>query len=93
MFEPAKFIEASLPKLRAQIGSKGALIALSGGVDSTVAAALVNKAIGKQLRALFLDTGFMREGEPQQVKAKMAEIGIDVEIRDVSEEFFEALTG
>ncbi|MFA6035474.1 MAG: GMP synthase, partial [Candidatus Micrarchaeia archaeon] len=49
--------------------------------------------IGKQLRALFLDTGFMREGEPQQVKAKMAEIGIDVEIRDVSEEIFEALTG
>jgi len=93
MFEPAKFIEGSLPKLRAQIGSRGALIALSGGVDSTVAAALVNKAIGKQLRALFLDTGLMREGEPEQVREKMHEIGIDVEVRDVSEEFFEALTG
>jgi GMP synthase (glutamine-hydrolysing) len=93
MFDAPKFIENSLPKLRAQIGNGKALVALSGGVDSSVAAALVNKAIGKQLKAIFLDTGFMREGEPAQVKMRMKEIGIDVEIRNVADEFMAALSG
>ncbi|MDO8340252.1 MAG: ATP-binding protein [Candidatus Burarchaeum sp.] len=93
MFDAAKFIEASLPKLRAQAGEHDALIALSGGVDSSVAAALMNKAIGKHLKALLLDTGFMREGEPGQVKAMMKAAGITVEVRDVSGEFFAALKG
>jgi GMP synthase (glutamine-hydrolysing) len=93
MFEAAKFIEASLPKLRAQVGEHDALIALSGGVDSSVAAALMNKAIGKQLKALLLDTGFMRQDEPEQVKAMMKAAGIMVEVRDVSAEFYAALKG
>ena len=93
MFDAAKFIEASLPKLRAQVGGHGALMALSGGVDSSVAAALMNKAIGKHLKALLLDTGFMRQDEPEQVKAMMKAAGITVEVRDVSKEFYAALKG
>src|SRR4030042_935616 len=76
MFDAAKFIEASLPKLRAQVGEHDALIALSGGVDSSVTAALMNKAIGKHLKALLLATGFMRQDEPEQVKAMMKAAGI-----------------
>src|SRR3989344_1176234 len=93
MFDAEKFIESSLPKLRGQVGDANALIALSGGVDSSVAAALMNKAIGKHLRALFLDTGFMRENEAGQVKEMMRTAGIEVEVRDVSLEFFAALAG
>ncbi|RLG19132.1 GMP synthase [Candidatus Micrarchaeota archaeon] len=93
MFDAQKFIEESTQKLREQIGDEGALVALSGGVDSTVVAALVNKAIGKDLKALFLDTGFMRENEGEEVKEMMAEAGIRVEVRNVSEEFFKALEG
>ncbi|VVC04025.1 GMP synthase [glutamine-hydrolyzing] subunit B [Candidatus Burarchaeum australiense] len=93
MFDAAKFIEASLPKLRAQVGDNQALVALSGGVDSSVAAALMNKAVGKQLRALLLDTGFMRENEPEQVRKWMKQAGIELDVRDVSKEFFSALKG
>ena len=61
------FIEEQLSALRAQIGSKRALLALSGGVDSSVVAALLIKAIGQQLTCVHVNHGLLRKGEPEQV--------------------------
>jgi len=65
---PAGVIERSVERIRAQVGSERVLCALSGGVDSAVAALLVYKAVGEQLTCVFVDTGLLREGEPDQVE-------------------------
>jgi GMP synthase (glutamine-hydrolysing) len=65
---PANVIERAVAAIRAQVGQAEVLCALSGGVDSAVAALLVHKAIGEQLTCVFVDTGLLREGEPQQVE-------------------------
>jgi GMP synthase (glutamine-hydrolysing) len=64
---PANVIERAVERIRAQVGDAKAICALSGGVDSAVAALLVHKAIGKNLTCVFVDTGFMRAGEGDQV--------------------------
>ncbi len=58
------FLEETIPRIREQVGSKKVLLALSGGVDSSTLAFLLNKAIGNQLTCMFIDQGFMRKGEP-----------------------------
>jgi GMP synthase (glutamine-hydrolysing) len=65
---PANVIERSVAGIRAQVGDGEVLCALSGGVDSAVAALLVHRAIGDQLTCVFVDTGLLREGEPEQVE-------------------------
>jgi GMP synthase (glutamine-hydrolysing) len=65
---PTGVIERSVERIRAQVGSERVLCALSGGVDSAVAALLVYKAVGEQLTCVFVDTGLLREGEPDQVE-------------------------
>jgi len=92
MFNAEKFIEEIIIKLRKEITGK-TIIAFSGGVDSTVCAALVNKAIGKQLVAVHIDTGFMRKDESQNVIKLMEEIGLNYRFVDASKEFFSALKG
>ena len=69
---PANVIERSVEKIRAQVGDAEVLCALSGGVDSAVAALLVYKAIGDKLTCVFVDTGLLREGEPDQVEDTFA---------------------
>ncbi|PIZ25150.1 MAG: GMP synthase (glutamine-hydrolyzing), partial [Chloroflexi bacterium CG_4_10_14_0_8_um_filter_57_5] len=64
---PASIIEASVTRIRQQVGEARVLAAVSGGVDSAVAAALVHRAIGDQLVAVFVDNGLLRQGEPEQV--------------------------
>ena len=59
------FLEETLPRIKQQVGDKKVLLALSGGVDSSTLAFLLNKAIGKQLTCMFIDQGFMRKGEPE----------------------------
>ena len=59
------FIEEQIGKIRAQVGSKKVLLALSGGVDSSVCAALLIKAIGRQLVAVHVNHGLLRKGEPE----------------------------
>ena len=61
------FIEEQLKELRAQIGDKKVLLALSGGVDSSVVAALLIKAVGQQLVCVHVNHGLLRKGEPEQV--------------------------
>jgi GMP synthase (glutamine-hydrolysing) len=65
---PANVIERAVATIRAQVGRAEVLCALSGGVDSAVAALLVHKAVGEQLTCVFVDTGLLREGEPEQVE-------------------------
>jgi GMP synthase (glutamine-hydrolysing) len=90
MFNAEKFIKEIIEKLKNEITGK-ALIAFSGGVDSTVCAALVNKAIGDRLIAVHVDTGYMRKNESDNVKKLMEEIGLNYRFIDASEEFFSAL--
>jgi GMP synthase (glutamine-hydrolysing) len=65
-------IERAVDRIRAQVGEEEALCALSGGVDSAVAALLVHRAIGDRLTCVFVDTGLLREGEPEQVEETFA---------------------
>ncbi len=59
------FLEETIPRIREQVGDKKVLLALSGGVDSSTLAFLLNKAVGNQLTCMFIDQGFMRKGEPE----------------------------
>jgi GMP synthase (glutamine-hydrolysing) len=70
---PAGVIERAVERIRLQVGEAHALCALSGGVDSAVAALLVHKAIGKNLTCVFVDTGLLREGEAEQVVGTFAD--------------------
>src|SRR5207248_5848288 len=64
---PAAVIEEQVERIRAQVGTERVLCALSGGVDSAVAALLVHKAVGAQLTCVFVDHGLLRKGEAEQV--------------------------
>jgi len=90
MFNADKFIDESVAELKKTVKGK-ALIAFSGGVDSTVCAALVHKAIGSQLVAVHVDTGFMRKHESKQVKELMEDLGLHYEFIDASDQYFTAL--
>ncbi len=92
MFDPDKFIEQQVTKLREEVKGK-AIIAASGGVDSTVCAALVSKAIGDRLLAVYVDTGFMRKGENESVDKMLERLGVNHKIVDASDEYFDALKG
>jgi GMP synthase (glutamine-hydrolysing) len=69
---PVNVIARAVERVRDQVGAAGALCALSGGVDSAVAALLVHRAIGDRLTCVFVDTGLLREGEPEQVEETFA---------------------
>ncbi len=91
---PASIIEESVTRIRAQVGSERVLAAVSGGVDSSVAAALVQEAIGDQLVAVFVDTGLMRQGEAEQVVATFRKtLGAELVVVDAAGEFLSALRG
>ena len=91
---PASIIEESVGRIQSQVGGERVLAAVSGGVDSSVAAALVHKAIGDQQMAVFLDTGLLRQGEPEQVVRTFREqMGAELVAVDAADEFFAALKG
>ncbi|HRR66102.1 MAG TPA: glutamine-hydrolyzing GMP synthase [Methanomassiliicoccales archaeon] len=92
MFDPRAFVEEKVNELRRTITGK-AIIACSGGVDSTVAAVLVDRAIGERLRAVYVDTGLMRKGETEEVRRMFDRLGVHYRIVDASGEFFAALKG
>jgi GMP synthase (glutamine-hydrolysing) len=90
----ASVIASALEDVRAQVGSGQVLCALSGGVDSAVAAALVHRAVGDQLTAVFVDTGLMRAGEGEQVeKTFLDQFAVDLVHVKAAERFFHALAG
>jgi len=93
MFEAKKFIREKVEWLKETIGNEKALAAVSGGVDSTVAAMLGHIAIGANLTVVFLDDGLMREDEPQQVYHRLRRLGLNARVYKLQDEFFAALKG
>ncbi|MCJ2531833.1 MAG: glutamine-hydrolyzing GMP synthase [Candidatus Thermoplasmatota archaeon] len=92
MFSPEAFIEEAVEALRKEISGK-AVIAVSGGVDSTTAAVLASRALGKNLRAVYVDTGLMREGEREDVDATLRSLGVRYKVLEAADRFFGELKG
>jgi len=88
-----KFIEEKIKEIKEVVGDNIAINALSGGVDSSVVAILAHKALGDRVINIFLNDGLMRENEPETIQSSFAKIGIKVEVKDVSDRFFNALRG
>ncbi len=92
MFDPEKFVEESIENIRNTVKGK-AIIAVSGGVDSTVSALIVSKAIGENLLAVYIDTGLMRKNETQRVEEMLKNLKINYKILDRSDDFLRNLKG
>ncbi len=91
---PLSMIEQSVSAIQAQVGNNQVLSAVSGGVDSSVATALVHKAAGSQLQAVFVDTGLLRQDESRQVEAAFKRsLGTRLHVVDASQTFFTKLAG
>ncbi len=87
-------VDEQVEKIRAQVGDAQVLCALSGGVDSSVAAALVQRAIGDQLTCVFVDHGLLRKGEAEQVERDYVDAtDVSLKVVDASKRFLDALAG
>lgn len=90
----ANVVDELVDAIRSKVGESRVLCALSGGVDSSVAAALVQKAVGDQLTCVFVDHGLLRSGEAEQVEQEfVAATGVDLVVVDAREQFLSALAG
>jgi len=89
----ASFVDSTVDELKAQLGSDRVILGLSGGVDSSVAAVLLNRAIGKNLTCIFVDHGMLRKNEFTQVMEDYKVLGLNVIGVDASEKFFGDLAG
>ncbi len=90
---PASFVEETVDRLRTELGDEHVLMALSGGVDSSVAATLIHRAIGDRLHGIFLDNGLLRYHEFDEVMAIYKKLGLNLQGVDSSSEFYTALEG
>ncbi len=90
---PAHFVGDTVASLKKQIGERKVIMALSGGVDSTVAATLIHRAIGDRLLGIFVDNGVLRKGEFQQVLESYKQIGLNVKGIDARKLFYSELAG
>lgn len=94
LWTPANIVEDALKKVREQVGSDKVLLGLSGGVDSSVVAALLHKAIGSQLTCVFVDNGLLRKNEGDQVMDMFAKnMGVTVIRADAQDQFLTKLKG
>lgn len=90
---PASFIESTITELRQQLGTDQVVLGLSGGVDSTVAAMLLHRAIGQQLHCIFVDNGLLRLNEFSSVLNHYKQLGLNITGVDASQHFYTALAG
>jgi GMP synthase (glutamine-hydrolysing) len=94
-FGPQKFVDKQTKEIKKVVGSEMALIAVSGGVDSTTCAALTHRALGENLLCIMLDDAFMRTGEPEKVSQLLSQppLSLPIRILRVQERFLKALKG
>lgn len=92
-WSPASFAESTVTDLKKQLGDDKVILALSGGVDSSVTAVLLNKAIGKNLTCIFVDNGLLRKNEFEKVLKDYEHLGLNVLGIDAKERFYKALAG
>ncbi|MDW7690311.1 glutamine-hydrolyzing GMP synthase [Flammeovirgaceae bacterium SG7u.111] len=90
---PAHFVDQTVDELKEKLGDDKVVMALSGGVDSTVAAILVHKAIGKNLYCIFVDNGLLRKYEFEEVLQSYKDMGLNIKGVDAKEKFYTALAG
>ena len=90
---PASFVETTIRELREKLGDDKVVLGLSGGVDSSVAAMLLNKAIGKNLHCIFVDNGLLRKNEFQSVLESYKDMGLNVKGVDAKQKFYDVLKG
>jgi GMP synthase (glutamine-hydrolysing) len=90
---PQKFIDEKVQEIKSKVEGGIAINALSGGVDSSVVTMLGHRAVGKQLRTIFIQNGLMRQGEAESVAEFFRKLGVPVEIVDARKEFLSALEG
>ncbi|MDH7477615.1 MAG: ATP-binding protein, partial [Candidatus Bathyarchaeota archaeon] len=95
IFDPKTFVDAEVEEIRKRIGNEKALVAVSGGVDSTTCAVLTHKAIGDNLACVILDDAFMREGEPERVAEILSNppLNVPTKVVDVGERFLQSMKG
>ncbi len=92
MIDPERFVAEAIERLRADVPDK-TLIAASGGIDSTAAALIAERALGPRARAVFVDTGLLRAGEVDRVRAFFRSSGLAFDVVDAADRFFAALEG
>ncbi len=90
---PDQFVESTIAGLREKLGGDKVVMALSGGVDSTVAATLIHRAIGANLHCIFVDNGLLRKNEFGQVLESYRHMGLNIQGVDAREQFYRALNG
>jgi GMP synthase (glutamine-hydrolysing) len=88
-----RFIDEKVTNIKAAVSGGTAINALSGGVDSSTVTMLGHRALGKQLKTIFVENGLMREGESEQVAGVFKKLGVEVDVVDGREQFFNALKG
>jgi GMP synthase (glutamine-hydrolysing) len=91
--DPGKFIAEQVEEISSAVGNGSAINALSGGVDSSVVTMIGHRALSARLRTYFIDTGLMREREPEYIASAFKDMGVNVEIVDAKKTFFDALRG
>jgi GMP synthase (glutamine-hydrolysing) len=91
---PSSMLDETIKNIRAQVGDRQVICGLSGGVDSSVAAAIIHRAVGKQLHCIFVDTGLLRDGDRDRVEKYLGrELGISIKTNDASALFLKRLAG
>ena len=92
-WKPSSIMDEQVNEMKKTVGRGKAIIALSGGIDSSTAAIIASRALGQNLTAVFVDHGFMREGEPKFVEETFGKLGVKVTIINASDRFFRKLKG
>ncbi len=92
-WKPSNFANSAVDEIKEIVGNEKAIIALSGGIDSSTAALLASKALGRNLIAVFVDHGFMREGETEEIKSIFKNSGINLIAVDAKRQFLNKLKG